>query len=55
VRKEAIVLGFTQAYQEKRYQDIIDVAKRLDPKIIENDSQFNDFVEFARFKTGEDL
>jgi len=55
VRKEAIVLGFTQAYQEKRYQDIIDVAKRLDPKIIENDSQINDFVEFARFKTGEDL
>jgi DNA modification methylase/predicted RNA-binding Zn-ribbon protein involved in translation (DUF1610 family) len=55
VRKEAIVLGFTQAYQEKRYQDIIDVAKRLDPKIIENDSQINDFVEFARYKTGEDL
>ncbi|MEN6462206.1 MAG: DNA methyltransferase [Syntrophomonas sp.] len=55
VRKEAIVIGFTQAYQEKRYQDIVDVAKRLDPKIIENDSQINDFVEFARFKTGEDL
>jgi len=55
VRKEAIILGFDQANQEKRYQDILDVAKRLDPKIIENDSLINDFVELARFKTGEDL
>lgn len=55
VRKEAIILGFTQAYQEKRFQDIVDVAKRLNPKIIENDFQINDFVEFARLKTGKDL
>jgi len=55
IRKEAVILGFTQAYQEKRYQDILDVSKRLDQKLIENDSQINDFVEFARFKTGEEL
>ncbi|OCZ54346.1 DNA methylase [Dehalobacter sp. TeCB1] len=55
LRKEALILGFTQAYQEKRYQDILEVAKRLDQKIIENNSQINDFVEFARFKTGEGL
>lgn len=55
VRKEALIAGFTLAYQEKRYQDIVDVAKRLDAKIIEENSQINDFVEFARFKTGEEL
>ena len=55
IRKEAVILGFTRAYQEKRYQDIVDLAKRLNAKIIENDSQINDFVEFARFKTGEEL
>lgn len=55
VRKEAIIIGFDQANQEKRYQDILDVAKRLNPKIIENNSLINDFVELARFKTGEDL
>ncbi len=55
VRKEALIAGFTLAYQEKRYQDIVDVAKRLNSKIIEQNSQINDFVEFARFKTGEDL
>jgi len=55
VRKEALIVGFTLAYQEKRYQDIVDVAKRLNSKIIEENSQINDFVEFARFKTGEDL
>ncbi|MDD2585765.1 MAG: DNA methyltransferase [Syntrophomonadaceae bacterium] len=55
VRKEALIAGFTQAYQGKRYQDIVDVAKRLNAKIIENDSQINDFVEFARFKIGEVL
>lgn len=54
VRKEALMLGFTQAYQEKRYQDIVDVAKRLDTSLIENDSQINDFVEFARLMTGEE-
>lgn len=55
IRKEAVILGFTQAYQEKRYQDILEVSKRLDQKLIENDSQINDFVEFARFKTGEEI
>lgn len=53
IRKEALLLGFTQAYRDQRYQDILDVAKRIDPKIIENDSQINDLVEFAHFKTGE--
>lgn len=55
VRKEAVALGFTKAYQEKRYQDILTVAKRLDKKILENNSEINDFVEIAELKVGEGI
>ncbi|HOW14993.1 DNA methyltransferase [Methanosarcina sp.] len=53
IRKEAIKLGFTKAYQEKRFEDILAVAKKLDNDILENNSEINDFVEIARMKTGE--
>ena len=52
VRKEAIYFGFTKAYQEKRFQDIIDVAKKLDSRILEENSEVNDFVEIAQIKLG---
>jgi len=51
VRKEAVIHGFTKAYQQKRYEDILTVAKRLNKKIIENNSEISDFIEIARFKT----
>jgi len=55
VRKEAIKLGFTKAYQEKRFQDIITVADRLKPSILEDNSEINDFVDIARLKIGSDF
>ena len=55
VRKEAIKLGFTKAYQEKRFQDILIVAERLKPSILENNSEINDFVEIAELKIGDEL
>jgi len=55
VRKEAIKLGFTKAYQEKRFQDILTVAERLKPSILEDNSEINDFVDIARLKMGGDF
>ena len=51
VRKEAVIHGFTRAYQQKHYEEILNVAKRLDKKIIENNSEINDFIEIARIKS----
>ncbi len=53
IRKEAIKLGFTKAYQEKRFEDILAVARKLDKDVLENNSEINDFVEVARMKSGE--
>jgi len=53
IRKEAVKIGFTRAYQEKHFEDILTVAKKLDKNILENDSEINDFVEIARMKAGE--
>lgn len=50
VRKEAVLAGFTKAYQEKRYSDILTVAKKLDNSIIENNSDISDFVDIAKLK-----
>jgi len=55
VRKEAIKIGFTKAYQEKRFQDIVTVADRLKPSILEDNSEINDFVDIARLKIGSDF
>ena len=55
VRKEAVKLGFTKAYQEKRFKDILTVAERLKPSILEDNSEINDFVEIARLKMGDDF
>lgn len=55
VRKEAIKIGFTKAYQEKRFQDILTVSNRLQSDILENNSEINDFVEIARLKLGEEF
>ena len=52
IRKEAIAYGFTKAYQEMRFEDIVTVAKRLDRKILEENSEINDFVEIAQLKLG---
>jgi molecular chaperone GrpE (heat shock protein) len=55
VRKEALKYGFTRAYQEQLFADILAVARRLDRKILEENSEINDFVEIAEIKMGEDI
>jgi len=55
VRKEAVAYGFTKAYQEKRFTDIITVAKKLDKEILETNSEINDFVDIAQLKVGEGI
>ena len=55
VRKEAVMLGFTKAYQEKRFHDIITVADKLKPSILEDNSEINDFVDIARLKMGDEF
>ena len=47
VRKEALVYGFELCYKDKRFADILTIAKKLDKKILENSGELNDFVEAA--------
>jgi len=47
VRKEAIAYGFELCYKEKRFADILSIAKKLDNTILENSGELNDFVEAA--------
>ncbi len=47
VRKEALVFGFETCYKNKRYQDILTVAGKLDKSILENSGELNDFVQAA--------
>ncbi|HNQ69396.1 MAG TPA: DNA methyltransferase [Bacteroidales bacterium] len=47
VRKEAIAYGFELCYKEKRFADILSIAKKLDSSILENSGELNDFVEAA--------
>jgi len=54
VRKEALKHGFTKAYQENRFEDILDVAKKIDKKILEENSEINDFVEIAQIRMGQE-
>lgn len=47
VRKEALAYGFELCYKEKRFADILSIAKKLDKSILENSGELNDFVEAA--------
>ena len=47
VRKEALAYGFELCYKDKRFADILTIAKKLDKKILENSGELNDFVEAA--------
>lgn len=50
VRQNTVVYGFEYCYKNNRFQDILTLAKRLDNKIIENDSEINEFIEVAELK-----
>ncbi len=47
VRKEALAYGFELCYKDKRFVDILTIARKLDKKILENSGELNDFVEAA--------
>lgn len=49
-RKQAVIYGFEQCYKNNKFQDILDLAARLDKKIIENDSEISEFIEVAELK-----
>lgn len=50
VRKEAIKHGFEVCYKTNRFEDILQLAKRLDRNIIESDGEISKFVEVAELK-----
>lgn len=47
VRKEALLFGFEYCYKTRRYQDILNVANKLDKTIIENNFELKDFIDAA--------
>jgi cobalamin-dependent methionine synthase I len=49
-RKEAVVTGFTLLYREKRFDDILRLAKELPNFIIEGDIEIFDIIEVAKSK-----
>ena len=49
-RKQAIIYGFEQCYKKGTFKDILALATRLNKKIIENDSEINEFIEVAEMK-----
>ncbi|MEW6402556.1 MAG: DNA methyltransferase [Chloroflexota bacterium] len=50
VRREALVAGFTEAYRESRFQDILTVGRRLDRRLLEESPEIFDFVDIAAAK-----
>ena len=47
IRKEALAFGFETCYKNKRYNDILTIATKLDKSILENSGELNDFVQAA--------
>ena len=50
VRKEAVVAGFTEAYRENRFQDILAVGKKLPRRLVEESPDLFDFIDIAEAK-----
>lgn len=51
VRKEALAYGFERCYKDKRFKDILTIASKLHPSILENNGELADFVEAAEIQT----
>lgn len=47
IRKEAILLGFEYCYKEKRFQDILTLAKRFEKVILEENGELKEFIDAA--------
>jgi len=52
-RYEALEYGFQTLYKNGNFEDILTVAKKLDKKILEGNSEIRDFIEIAEIKTGD--
>jgi hypothetical protein len=50
VRKEALVAGFTEAYRDGRFQDILAVGHRLPKRLLESSPDLFDFIDIAEAK-----
>lgn len=50
VRKEAVIAGFTQAYRQQRFSDILTVGRKLDKKLVEASTEIFDFMDIAEAK-----
>lgn len=50
VRKEALVVGFTEAYRAGRFQDILTVGRRLPKRLLESSPDLFDFIDIAEAK-----
>lgn len=53
VRKEAVISGFLKCYNEKRFEDILNVSKKLPKRLIENSTEIYDFIDIARSKVDD--
>jgi hypothetical protein len=47
VRKAALLAGFTEAYREGRFGDIVTVGQKLDRRLLEDSPDLQDFIEIA--------
>ena len=52
IRKEAVQLGFENCYKEKRFQDILTLAGKMDKKILEESGELKEFVDAAEISIG---
>ena len=53
VRKEAVLAGFIVCYREKRFQDILTVARKIPRQIIESSTEIYDLIDVAETKIGD--
>lgn len=51
-RREALLFGFESCYRQKRYDDILALAKKLDRALLDGSTELTEFVEAAEIATG---
>lgn len=51
-RREALLFGFESCYRQKRYDDILALAKKLDRTLLDGSTELTEFVEAAEIATG---
>ena len=50
VRKDVIIHGFENLYKQQKFEDILALAKKLDPQILLNNKELKDFIDIALLK-----